>query len=323
MERLRPGIWLLDKLMKASPAASVGRMDDAALARAQATVLPDRGVVSLILGQAQRGVEITTSVFTTPDGHPLRLRIYRWPVLPGRRPPLVVYYHGGGFALGSARQADWISSIVARRLGAIVVSVDYRLAPSHPFPAAVDDAYATACWVADHATELGGDPARIGVMGESAGGNLSAVVAIMARDKGGPALAHQALLYPVTDFTEDQRRADWFRSHRSIVLSQRDGEVFLRHYLPPGVDRRDWRISPLHAPDLSQLPPAIVVVGGLDPLHDSGVAYAKALAAAGVPVTLEDYPDMPHGFLNFPYLSASARPAMRAIVASQRAALLA
>jgi acetyl esterase len=320
MASLRPGIWLLDKLMKAGPGASVAKMDEATLVKAQATVLPDRGVISVMLGQAQRGVTVSTSDFPASHGGRLPLRIYT-PHGTERDRPVVVNFHGGGFALGSARQTDWISSVVARQVDAVVVSVDYRLAPTHKFPAAVEDCYETLTWAVEHASTFGGDANRMAVMGESAGGNLAAVMALMAGDKGGPAIAHQTLLYPATDLTDAMRQTPSYLNNRGIVLTNTDMAVFNGHYLPDDVDRRDWRISPLHAPDLSGLPPAIVVVGGLDPLHDSGIAYANALAAAGVDVTVKDYPQMPHGFLNFPYFSQAARPAMKAVVASQRRAL--
>ncbi|WP_432707632.1 alpha/beta hydrolase [Nocardioides kribbensis] len=181
-------------------------------------------------------------------------------------------------------------------------------------------------WAVEHAAELGADPERVAVMGESAGGNLAAVVALLARDRGGPRLRHQTLLYPATDLTEALREHDSFTANdHGVVVSLEDLEVFLGHYLPePGptaVDASDWRLSPLLAPDLAALPPALVVVAGLDPLHDSGVRYAEALAAAGVPARVEDFHRMPHGFLGFPHLARSARPAMDAVVAAQRAAL--
>ena len=320
MASLRPGIWFLDKILKASPAASIAQMDDARLVRLQGTVLPDHGPISALLGRAQPGVQISTSGIDSAQGGRLPLRIYT-PQAPGRDRPVVINFHGGGFALGSARQTDWISSIVARQVDAVVVSLDYRLAPTHKFPAAVEDCYEALIWVAEHAQELGGDPSRLAVMGESAGGNLSAVIAIMARDQGGPALAQQTLLYPVTDLTEAAALTASHRNHPGIVLTDDDMALFNRHYLPDGVDRSDWRLSPIHASDLSGLPPALVVVAGLDPLHDSAVSYAQALADAGVTVDLGDYPQMPHGFLNFPYFSKSARPAMRAVVAAQRQAL--
>jgi acetyl esterase len=160
------------------------------------------------------------------------------------------------------------------------------------------------------------------VIGDSAGGNLAAVVSILARDEHGPTVGHQALIYPATDMTDASREDDSFLGNvLGIVLSNDDIEVFRDHYLSEEVDRTDFRLSPILAPDLSGLPPAVVVVAGLDPLHDSGVRYAQALADAGNDVTVEDFHQMPHGFLSFPYFSHAARPAMAAIVASQRAAL--
>jgi acetyl esterase len=159
-------------------------------------------------------------------------------------------------------------------------------------------------------------------MGDSAGGNLAAVVAIIARDEQGPAIAHQALIYPATDMTDAARESPSVVANtRGIVLSNDDIEIFRGHYLGEDADPFDERLSPLHAKDLSGLPPAVVVVAGLDPLHDSGVAYAQALVDAGTPVRVEDFHQMPHGFLSFPYFSHAARPAMEAIVRSQRDAL--
>jgi acetyl esterase len=318
--QLRPGIRVLDRVMRASPMASVARMDEATLARAQAAAIPDRGPISLLLGRPRRDVRITTGAVPTPDGE-LPLRIYS-PTAAGGAAPVIVSYHGGGFALGSARQGDWMCTIAAAQVGAVVVAVDYRLAPAHRFPAAVEDCYATLCWVAAHAADLGGDPARLAVMGDSAGGNLAAVVTLRARAEGGPALAHQTLIYPAVDLSPAILDTVSYRANdHGIVLSHDDMAIFNGHYVAAGTDPLDWRLSPLHAPDLSGLPPATVVVAGLDPLHDVGVAYADRLAAAGIPVTVLDYPQMPHGFLSFPYLSRSARPAMAGIVAAQAEAL--
>jgi acetyl esterase len=319
--KLRPGVRVLDRLMKSVPGVSVARMTPEQLARAQSTVLPDRGAAGLFLGRLAKGIDVRRSSFPARHGE-VPLRVYT-PEAWSRTPrPVVVNFHGGGFVLGSARQQDWSCGIVARDLDAIVVSVDYRLAPTHPFPAGVEDCYDALLWVAARAGDLGGDPARIGVMGDSAGGNLAAVVSILARDEGGPRISHQALIYPVTDMTEAmQQDPSYVGNVRGIVLSNADMEVFHGHYVPEGVDPTDVRLSPLYADDLSHLPDAIVVVAGLDPLHDSGVRYAQALADAGNRVTVEDFHQMPHGFVSFPYLSKGARPAMAAIVASQRAAL--
>ncbi|MGA8846475.1 MAG: alpha/beta hydrolase [Nocardioides sp.] len=326
-QRLPTGVRVIDRLMKANKGFSIEHMDATRLERVQTQTIPDAGlgawIAGLFLGHARPGVEITTSTFTTEHGE-LAVRVY---TPTGRGPrsgplPVVLNFHGGGFALGNARQGDWICSTVSADLQALVVSVDYRLAPTHRFPAAVDDCYAALLWTAEHAAGLGGDPTRIGVMGDSAGGNLAAVVALMARDQGGPAIAHQALLYPATDLTDALREtASYLANTRGIILSNADMEAFLNHYVTDDDDRSDWRMSPRHAPDLSDLPPAVIVVAGMDPLHDAGVEYAEALAAAGGHARVEDFHLMPHGFLSSPYFCRSAKPAMAAVVASQRAAL--
>src|SRR6478752_2324399 len=178
--KLRPGVRALDRVMKANPGTSVARMTPEQLARVQTMVIPDGGPATLIFGRLQRGVSVRTATFPARHGE-VPLRIYS-PESWSRTPrPVVVNFHGGGFVLGSARQCDWSASIVAKELDAIVVSVDYRLAPTHRFPAAVEDCYDALLWAAGHAADLGGDPARIGVMGDSAGGNLAAVVSILAR----------------------------------------------------------------------------------------------------------------------------------------------
>lgn len=321
--RLPAGVRLIDALMRSHPAFSIAKMDEELLRRIQETPIPEGGPVSLVVGRLRRGVRVATRTFPGPHGD-LPLRVYTPPGAEGdpRLRPVVLNFHGGGFSLGSARQGDWMCGIVAAEVDAVVVSVDYRLAPTHRFPAAVEDCCAALEWTRAHAVELGGDPERLGVMGDSAGGNLAAVVTLAARDQDGPPIRHQALLYPATDLTDGLKETDSYRRNtRGIVLGNEDLEVFHGHYVDEGVDTSDWRLSPLHASDHSRLPPAVVVVAGLDPLHDSAVAYAEALAAAGVPVQVEDFHLMPHGFLSFPYLSRGARPAMRAVVEHQRAHL--
>lgn len=307
--------------MRSAPSFSVAKMTPEQLEKIQGTEIPDGGPAGLFLGRLQRGVDVRSTTFPARHGE-LPLRIYTpqaWSRAPRR---LVLNFHGGGFVLGSSRQCDWSCSIVARELDAVVVSVDYRLAPTHRFPAGVEDCYDALLWVAEHAEDLGGDAARIGLMGDSAGGNLAAVVTILARDEGGPAIGHQALLYPATDLTDAvDRDRSYVANTRGIVLSNEDLEIFHGHYVTDDLDLEDFRLSPIRAADLAGLPPAIVVVAGLDPLHDSGVRYAQALADAGNRVQVEDFHTMPHGFVSFPYLCRAARPAMYAVVESQRAAL--
>jgi acetyl esterase len=211
--------------------------------------------------------------------------------------------------------SDWLCSNVAATVGAVVVSVDYRLAPVHRFPAAVDDCYAALTWAADHV----GAGGPIGVMGESAGGNLSAVVCLLARDRSGPALSHQTLLYPATNLTRVAPPLS--TGEKPLFLSVPEMQAYRRYYLGDA-DPADVRASPLLAPDHQGLPPALIQVGEHDPLRADGVAYAEALRAAGVPVRLTEYVGMPHGYLNFPGLCRLAPQALAEITAEQRAALV-
>ena len=231
-----------------------------------------------------------------------------------------MHFHGGGFVVGDLRLADWVSSSVAVTVGAVVVSVDYRLAPGHRFPAAVDDCYAALVWAAQHAADLGaGGPGeaapRIGVMGESAGGNLSAVMCLLARDRGGPPVSHQALLYPPTDLTRMPPNAA-----KSLIISEPEMLAFRRLYLGDA-DPADPSVSPLLAEDHSGLPPALIQVAEHDPLRGDGVRYAAALRSAGVPVRFTEYVGMPHGYLNFPGICRSAPQALAELCAEQKAAL--
>lgn len=316
------GVRLLAALTRASPVFSVAHMDARTIRRAQTTDLPDNPVVDAVLGRPRRDVRISSWSFAGPGGQvPVRVYTPAGPVVGAR--PVVLHLHGGGFVLGSARQSDWLATQVAAGVGAVVVAPDYRLAPTHRFPAAVEDAWAALQWVADNATEFGADPDRIAVMGDSAGGNLAAVLALTARDDGGPRLRHQGLVYPVGEVDgrvfEDPSAV---RNTRPVVLSNEDMQVFTDLYLPEGHDPTDWRASPALAPDHRGLPPATVVLAGLDPLHDTGARYAQVLADAGVPVKVEVFHRMPHGFLTFPYLCSHAPAAVAALVRDQRVALL-
>ncbi|QLL08009.1 flavin-containing monooxygenase [Mycobacterium vicinigordonae] len=211
----------------------------------------------------------------------LAYRLYR-PASPGPH-PMVLYFHGGGWVLGDATSDDPLCRDLCVRSDALVVSVDYRHAPEHRFPAALDDGWAATRWVADHAAELGGIPGQLAVCGWSAGAGIAAVVCQLARDAGGPTIVGQALLTPVTD--TDQTRGSYVENAEGYILTAGLMKWFFDYYADPDV-RNDPRIAPLRAADLSALPPAIVVVAEFDPLRDEGIAYAEALAAAGVQAQL-------------------------------------
>ena len=214
--------------------------------------------------------------------------------------PVIVYFHGGGFVVGSVEIFDSLTRALANATKAIVVSVDYRLAPASAYPVAVDDCYAATKWVADNIAFLGGDPKKIVVAGDSAGGNLSAVVALKARDIGSPAIAAQVMYYPATDLT-DAHYDSKDKFHDGYGLSKAAGQRFEQAYAANVTDRKDPYLSPLYAPTLAGLPPALIVTEGFDPLTGSANAYADRLKQSAVPVTALHYPDMVHGFMSIKF----------------------
>ena len=231
-------------------------------------------------------------------GHSMAARAYR-PAGAGKGEilPALVFFHGGGWTIGDLDTHDVLCRQLANGARCAVLSVDYRLAPEHPFPAAVEDAIAATRWIAAEARALRIDPERIAVGGDSAGGNLAAVVALDARETGGPALAYQLLIYPATDqrggFASHERNGDGY------LLTRRHIEYFRGCYLPRKDDWLDWRASPLLAKSLAGLPAAFVLTAGFDPLLDEGRAYAERLAREGGEVAYLDSPDMIHGFITF------------------------
>jgi acetyl esterase len=248
---------------------------------------------------------------------PIALRLYR----PAAGTlPVLVYLHGGGWVIGDLDTHDVLCRQLALGSGCAVVAVDYRMGPEHRFPAAVDDCIAATRWVRSHAAALGVDAARLAVGGDSAGGNLAAVVAIAARDAGDPPIAWQLLIYPATD---QRRLAPSHQANAQGYLLTADSlRYYHDHYIDDPRHDLDWRASPLLAPDLSRLPPALVLVAGYDPLRDEGVQYAQRLSEAGVDATLISFERQIHGFVPMGRVLDEARDAVALCAAALRRALI-
>jgi acetyl esterase len=262
--------------------------------------------------------EVADLQATGPAG-PIPLRFYRGKgAAKDCLQPALVYFHGGGWVIGDLESHDQVCRALANATRCIIVAVDYRLAPEHKFPAAVEDAVAATQWIAGNAERLGIDATRLAVGGDSAGGNLAAVVALDARERRGPTLALQLLIYPSADmgleWPSHTRHADQLPLRRPTM------QWFVDHYLRDAADKADWRASPLRARSFANLPPGFVVTAGYDPLGDEGEAYAKALADAKVDVVHERFAGQIHGFLNMGRIVADADRLVRmAASALQRA----
>lgn len=211
--------------------------------------------------------------------------------------PVLVYFHGGGWVRGNIDTHDAPCRALCNAVGCVVLSVDYRRAPEHPFPGPLNDAYAATQWAAEYAGIVDGDPDRLAVGGDSAGGNLAAAVALRSRDESGPSVGGQLLLYPITNFAFDTE--SYRENAEGFMLTRRGMQWYWDQYLERDLDGRHPYASPLQAHDLSGLPPATVVTAGYDPLRDEGTAYAERLAAADVPVRHEHFPAMHHAFISF------------------------
>lgn len=283
----------------------VARLDEAGIAARRTLVRrPEFAAVTrYVMGPVLPSVTITEGQAQVRHGQ-VGLRIYR-PALAaaGASLPMIVFLHGGGWVFGDPEAYDPLCTWVADAAEVMIVSIDYRLAPEYVAPAGLDDAIDATRWIGEHAVELGGDPDRIGIMGDSAGGNLAAVVTQVMRDEHGPTLRHQVLIYPSVDST-CLRRSKILHAHGPI-LTRRDTDAYFRLYRGAATDRldpADPRISPLHG-DLRGLPPALVQTADLDPLRDEGLAYADKLVESGVDVVVTNYPDAPHGFAGYPAIA--------------------
>ena len=236
---------------------------------------------------------------------PIPIRVY-WPET-GRKLPVLIYFHGGGWVFGTLDSVDRTCRVLANEAQCIVVNVDYRLAPEHKYPAAAEDAYAAAAYVAAHAGEFDADAGRIAVGGDSAGGNLATVTCLMARDRGGPKLAFQLLVYPVTEYGSDRPSVtenDGYLLNRAVM------RYFWNHYLSSAEESRQPYASPIHAQSLAGLPPAFVITAECDPLRDEGEAYGERLREAGVPVRVKRYAGAIHVFFQMSAVIDAGREAV-------------
>jgi acetyl esterase len=280
-----------------------------------------RGLARLLLGPVATDVAIRDITVPATDTL-LTARVYRPRSLAAVPLPLVINFHGGGFVFGNLTTADWLCGQLAARARVTVVSVGYRLAPEHPAPTPFRDSWCATRWLVDHAGLLGGDRSRVTVMGESAGANLAALITLASRDlsradPGWPPLAGQILAYPAVDLTLSS--ASIAELADAPMLRKKTLDWYGRLYLPQGLDTSiaadDPRVSPIFAADHTDLPPALVLIAGEDPLRDDGTRYAAVLAAAGVPVQTQVFPEAIHGFLSIPLFEPGAHEALKAIVA--------
>jgi len=283
-----------------------------------------RGIARLVLGPV--GSEVAIRDITVPSTDTLLpARVYRPRAAGVDALPLVVNFHGGGFVLGSLTTADWLCGQVAARAYTTVVSVGYRLAPEYPAPTPFLDAWTATRWLVENAGLLGGDPNRVTALGESAGANLAALIALAnrdvhRRDPTWPSLTNQILAYPAVDLTLSSVSVD--EDPNAPMLRRRTLDWYGRLYLPQGlatsIAADDPRVSPIFATDHTDLPPALVLVAGLDPLRDDAIRYAAVLEAAGVPVTTRVFPEAIHGFLSIPLFEPTAHQAVDVIATHLR-----
>jgi acetyl esterase len=273
-------------------------------------------VMAALAGPLQEVARVEDRTIPGP-AQPIPVRVY-WPIS-GSSLPALVYFHGGGWVFGNIDGADRSCRALANASGCIVISVDYRLAPEHKFPAAVEDADAAVRYFAEHAGEFGIDPNRIAVGGDSAGGNLATVACLIARDRGSPKIGFQLLVYPVTDHADERPSMHDFAQGYFLTRAMMD--YFWRHYLPKPEDGRHPHASPINAASLAGLPPAMVITAECDPIRDQGEAYAERLRESGVPVSAKRYEGAIHVFFNLAGVLDSGRQALADAGAALRSAL--
>jgi len=301
--------WVLDQLAASNQPAFHQMTPEAARAQMARRAAPEQQIPS---------VSIKDRAVPDPGGE-IPVRIYT----PEGTGPIgaLVYYHGGGWVLGNIAMTDLPCRLLAKASGCVVVSVDYRLAPEHKFPAPAEDCYVAARWLSDNAISLSCDPSRIAVGGTSAGGNLAAAVTLMARDRGGPSIAFQLLIYPATRRDLDTKSHQQFASDNYYILSRADMEWFWDHYLASPADAAHPYACPDRAATLKGLPPALTITAEFDPLRDEGEAYASRLRDEGVPSVLKRYNGVTHGFFGMPLQLDQAKHAIEEAAAALRLAI--
>jgi acetyl esterase len=298
-------------LLEANEAEGAPAMETLSPAEARQAVID---ALKAVAGQSEEIGRVEDFRIPHPE-HPIPIRIFT-PTGDGPFPSLV-YFHGGGWVVCDLDTHDAVCRAIARRAGAVVVAVDYRLSPEYKFPAAVEDCYTATEWVAANAASLAVDPRRIAVGGDSAGGNLSAVMCLKSRDEGGPALALQVLVYPVTNLASFDTPS-YREFAEGYYLTRAEMEWFRGHYLARTEDAQSPYASPLLAPDLRGLPPALVITAECDTLRDEGEAYAKRLAEAGVEVACTRYGGMIHPFFSLGAAFSQGRRAIEQVAAAVR-----
>jgi len=312
-QELAPDIQLLLELARRNGETSLVEGRTVEQARAE-----NREGVPIVTGPPRPMARVEELAIEGADGE-LGARLYVALGAPQPPQPLLVYFHGGGWVIGGLDTHDGVCRFLAEHGGCRVLSVDYRLAPEHPFPIPVEDAVAAFAWAHENAASLGADPERMAVGGDSAGGNLSTALCLQNRDAGNPQPAMQLLLYPVTDAVGGQQSRDTYAE--GFLLTREDMKWFEDHYIPDGIDEADPRASMMRAADVSGLPPAYVATAGFDPLRDEGEIYAERMREAGVPVVLQRHPGMIHGFANLTAICPSARTAMLEVAGALRMGL--
>jgi acetyl esterase len=306
--------WAIYRLFDRTPPMqqSVEKVRAAAELRRKSTRLPGAWMV---IGRPHKGVDISDAEAVASDGTPLPVRVYRPKGVSGRL-PVVVNFHGGGWVSGDVRQSEWWASSVAAQAQVVVVSVEYRLAPEHPFPTPVEDCYDATRWVAANADQLNVDPARLAVMGDSAGGNMAAVVSLMARDRGEPDIALQVLIYPSVEIGGDYP-SERENANRPLLTAKDVANTPGLYFHESTRERTDPYASPILGKH-EGLPPALIQTAQFDPLRDHGAAYADALRAAGGEVRLTNYIEAVHGYVSLPGVQPVAHQAVAEAAAEVR-----